>query len=383
MISIVFYTPMVKPPYDDSEGAPSGDKLMHRQLGWLFEGLGYEECGGSGLHTYSSVPDPVRLASLLAKAQTELARFRADYIAGPRLPDAWITYHPYYKAPDLIGPAICATYGIPYVTIEGSYAPKRDLDEWAPWQRHTATALRQARVNICFTERDAAGIAALPGRKGRIALMTPFVYSDPFATATKRLERGSRPLRLVTVAMMRPGDKLASYRVLAKALGLVAERSWHLTIVGDGPARAEVEHAFANVSPDRITWRGKLDGRGVNDALINSDVLVWPGIGEAYGLAYLEAASHCVPAVALDIAGVSAVVADGESGLLAPARGELDDFALSFATALVRLLDDPALTARLGTGARDRLFSVHSPAQAAARLAPILAEITLRRDRTE
>ncbi len=56
--------------------------------------------------------------------------------------------------------------------------------------------------------------------------------------------------------MMRPGDKLASYRLLGAALADLLDLSWSLDIVGDGAARTEVERALA---PHRLQnplpWR--------------------------------------------------------------------------------------------------------------------------------
>ena len=54
--------------------------------------------------------------------------------------------------------------------------------------------------------------------------------------------------------MMRPGDKLASYTMLAKALERLGEVPWTLSIVGDGPVRAEVMAAFAGFPASRIEW---------------------------------------------------------------------------------------------------------------------------------
>ena len=39
-------------------------------------------------------------------------------------PDLWLTYHSYYKAPDLLGPGISRTLGIPYVIFQGMYSTK-------------------------------------------------------------------------------------------------------------------------------------------------------------------------------------------------------------------------------------------------------------------
>src|SRR5690606_815590 len=94
---------------------------------------------------------------------------------------------------------------------------------------------------------------------------------------------------LMTVAMMRPGDKMDSYRMLARALASIADLSWRLVIVGDGPCRTEVQAAFAPIDPSRIDWMGEVAPDAVASLLAGADLLLWPGYGEAYGLAYLEA----------------------------------------------------------------------------------------------
>ena len=43
-------------------------------------------------------------------------------------PDLWLTYHTYYKAPDLLGPAVCRALGLPYVVFQGMYSTKRRRD---------------------------------------------------------------------------------------------------------------------------------------------------------------------------------------------------------------------------------------------------------------
>ena len=68
-----------------------------------------------------------------------------------RAPDLWFCYHPYYKAPDLIGPALSRQFGLAYVTAEASYSARRNIGAWADSQALVADAVRQAAVNICFT----------------------------------------------------------------------------------------------------------------------------------------------------------------------------------------------------------------------------------------
>ena len=121
----------------------------------------------------------------------------------------------------------------------------------------------------------------------------------------------------MTVAMMRPGAKLASYQLLGDALTILRHRNWHLDIIGDGNARSAVEAAFAELPAEKIRWHGRLDAPAVRQILTEGDIFVWPGIDEAFGMAYLEAQAVGLPVVALRTAGVPEVVRDGETGCLA------------------------------------------------------------------
>jgi glycosyltransferase involved in cell wall biosynthesis len=71
---------------------------------------------------------------------------------------------------------------------------------------------------------------------------------------------------------------------------------------------------------------------------------------DAFPTALLEAASVGVPAVATAVGGIPEIVADGETGLLLDAPPQ----APQVAAAVGRLLDDPALRARLGETAQAR-----------------------------
>ena len=92
--------------------------------------------------------------------------------------------------------------------------------------------------------------------------------------------------RLVTVAMMRPGDKLESYQLLAEALQYVTQ-SMQWFIVGDGTERVQVETLFDN--DPRIHFCGQLTNDEVHSLLAQCDLHVWPAVNEAFGMTLLEA----------------------------------------------------------------------------------------------
>jgi glycosyltransferase involved in cell wall biosynthesis len=185
---------------------------------------------------------------------------------------------------------------------------------------------------------------------------------------------GGTPM-LLAVGMMRPGDKLASYRLLADALLRLRVLDWRLTIVGDGEAHADVEAAFAPLA-HRIVYRGTTDAVELPAIYASADLLVWPAINEAYGIALLEAQAAGLPVVAGRTRGVPSVVGDGQSGLL-PILGD----AQAFADAVRALLVDPARRAALAAGAQARIDRDHDLPAAQARIGAALEAMLARRAR--
>jgi glycosyltransferase involved in cell wall biosynthesis len=108
----------------------------------------------------------------------------------------------------------------------------------------------------------------------------------------------------------------------------------------------------------------------VPNLLRGAGIYVWPGCGEAYGLAYLEAQAAGLPAVAQHIAGVPEVVRHGITGLLTPA-GEI----AALAGAIERLLTNETERQELGVAARRFVFEERSLEAAAKRLATILPRV--------
>lgn len=349
---IAFHAPL-KPP---DHPVPSGDRLMARQLMAALAAAGHEVAVASTLRTRVGDPeDAAGFAAVWRAAQAERARLAADWEAGP--PDLWFCYHNYYKSPDLIGPELCARFGVPYVTAEASYSARRNVGVWAEMQALSLNGVRQAAVNLCLTARDERGLrAADPGL--RLARLAPFIEVAP---ADPRPEA----MHLVTVAMMRPGDKVDSYRALAAALAQV-DLPWRLSVAGDGEAAGEVRAMFAGMEAS-VEWLGRLDPAGVQALLSRGAVHVWPGCGEAYGLAYLEAQAAGLPVVAYATAGVPEVVEDGVTGVLV-AEGDTG----AFARAIGELLTDEGARALMGAKAREVVLARHSMEAASARLDSVL-----------
>ena len=369
---IAFYAPL-KPP---DHPVPSGDRRMARLLADALRHAGHEVDLASRLRSWTGTPDPARQARMAQVGARLGDRLLRRYRARPpeARPRAWLTYHLYYKAPDWIGPQVSAALGIPYLLAEASVANKRANGPWALGHKATLAALDHARAVITLNPADLEG---LPD-PGRATLLKPFLDPAPYrAAAGRRVELRARlagdhgldPARpwLLAVAMMRAGDKLDSYRVLARALGTLGDLDWHLLVAGDGPARPEVEAAFAPLAGGRVHFLGARDADGLAQVYAACDLLAWPALNEAYGMALLEAQAAGLPVVAGRGGGVAGVVRDGDTGLLT-APGDAD----AFGAALRRLLTDEDRRHALAAAAPRAVAAEHGLEQAAARLDAIL-----------
>lgn len=309
----LFLAPLKAPDHP----VPSGERTMARLFARLLASLGYEVELASKLRSFCPEPSPAHWKALQDEAATEVDRLIAAERG--RAPVACVfTYHVYYKAPDLIGPALARALGVPYVIAEPSRAPKRAGGRFAEGHALAESAIDAARLLLTPTMADREMLDLHRPAPQRIVDLKPFIdLAEWPSVPAHRPVMDAPTTRLVTVAMMRHGDKLASYRQLGQALAGL-EGDWTLDVVGDGPARADVEAALAPLGA-RVRYRGALAQRTrLGEALAEADLFVWPGVNEAFGAVYLEAQAHGLPCIAGAYGGIADAVREGETALLTP-----------------------------------------------------------------
>jgi len=146
-------------------------------------------------------------------------------------------------------------------------------------------------------------------------------------------------------------DLLAALALLPASLG------WRLVHIGGGPLKEALQRqtTAAGLSV-RIEWRGAQPQQAVLEACRQADLFCLApriaGDGDRDGLpnVLMEAQSQGLAVVATAVSAVPELVVDGDNGLLVPPGDRR-----ALATAIERLIRDPALRARMGAAGEARV----------------------------
>ncbi|MCF8480225.1 MAG: glycosyltransferase family 4 protein [Rhodospirillum sp.] len=345
-MTIAFYAPQKAP--DDP--VPSGDRLLSRLLMEILDRAEYPVELASRFRSLDRAGDTQRQERLAGLGARETQRVLRRLCARPveTRPKLWFTCAPSHRAPDWVGPVVADALDIPYLVAQTGYDPFQDGGPWTLGARRMADGLRRADRILQLNGGEVDPVAKAAGNRSKIQILEPFLDTSPFAmvdadavraamTEAHGLDSG-RPW-LLTVAMMRPGHKETSYRLLARALRHVPGRSFQLIVAGDGPARPAVEEALAPLSP---LFLGELDAALLTPLYAACDLMVWPALNESFGMALLEAQAAGLPVVA-GRSGAATVIHDEKTGLITPAR-DYD----AMAEAVAFLLLNPGLRHAMG-----------------------------------
>jgi glycosyltransferase involved in cell wall biosynthesis len=230
---------------------------------------------------------------------------------------------------------------------------------WADfgWKRNVMQAIA-ARVIRRFdlvtsqceeTMRETARRGVPPGiQRVLISGIEPCTdWVSPSDRAVEREKLGVRPdeVVLVNVARLYPEKAQA---LLLKMFRTILDRrpNARLWIMGVGPLEAELRALAGELSfGEAVRFVGFVPKPA--RFLQLTDIQVHPSYAEGVPLALCEGMAAGMPILATAVGGVPEIIQTDKSGLLVPARDEH-----AFIEQCIRLIDDPALRARLSRGAR-------------------------------
>jgi phosphatidylinositol alpha-mannosyltransferase len=226
-------------------------------------------------------------------------------------------------------------------TFHSGATRARLYDVAAPLLRRAADRLA---IRIAVSERAAAFERARIGGSFRVIPngvdVERFAHAEPMALGPGR--------KALFVGRL---DERKGFRVAVEAFGLLGATrdDVHLVVAGDGPDRDAIDGLPLGARA-RVTMLGYVPNEELPAVTAACGVYLGAAVGgESFGVVLIEAMAAGVPVVASAIPGYDEVVTHDVSGILVPPR---DPAAL--AEAAGRILDDPALGARLADGGRAR-----------------------------
>lgn len=257
--------------------------------------------------------------------------------------------------PNIWGRLLGRLAGAPLIlgSCRGGGAPKRQHEKWL-WRfaDHHMT-------NTVQLKRRLIGECGVP--EAHISVIHNGVdvgfFSPPPDGERERVEYGNGPVVLCVARLVEDKDHASLLHGYAR---IAADHpDAQLWLVGDGPLESNLRKRArkllegAGVSQDCIRFiPGQLDLREI---YARASMLVLPSIREAMPNVVLEAMACGLPVVATRVGGLPEMVAEGETGLLVPAR---DPEALG--NAVGRLLAEADLRRAMGLRGRERAENAFS-----------------------
>lgn len=294
----------------------------------------------------------------LPRSVTELLEVAYGTVAAGRLLRALLRHRPdaVYERYNLFSPAgvaVARLFGLPVLLeVNAPLAEERERHGGLAWRRLARwterITWRMAHRVLPVTQVLAERVIAAGVAPARIEVIANGVDPRRFAgVASARRERGlDGKLVIGFTGFLRP------WHGLLHAVDLVAklrvEHPAHLLLVGDGPARADVEaRAQALGIAADVTVTGIVGRAGIAPLVASMDIALQPDVTDyASPLKLFEYMVLGRAIVAPDTPNLREVLTHGQDGLLFRPGDPAD-----FAAAVETLCRDPALRRRLGEGA--------------------------------
>lgn len=220
----------------------------------------------------------------------------------------------------------------------GLGAPPRQ-GPWAGLRRaRRRSFVSQFDALIAYSQRGAEEYRALGFPAGRIYVAPNAVTGRSQGRPPKRQHRFKGEAMVLFVGRLQRRKRLDS--LLRALASLPPKLQPRLQIVGEGPARRELESLAAQIYP-AAEIRGAMYGEALDEVFDQADLFVLPGTG---GLAVQQAMAHALPVIVAEGDGTQADLVGPQNGWLLPSG---DESALG--RALAEALGDARRLRRMGS----------------------------------
>ncbi len=234
------------------------------------------------------------------------------------------------------------------------------------WFRDVVNKLVLLRPRLRSTYRNASLViartpdtrAALPKAARAACVLQQNIGAYALPQATARIREPGAPLRALFAGRLL---WLKGVDLGIKAIAACREQggSCTLNIIGDGPEKLSLQTLVADLGlSDHVTLLPHLPQQQLFSAYQDYDVFLFPSMHDSGGNVVLEALSHGLPVVCLDLGGPPCFV-DHTCGVVVPARDAgASEVVHALAAALLRLEREPATLAAMSRQALTRAESL-------------------------
>ena len=231
--------------------------------------------------------------------------------------------------------------GVPFsFTIHGP----TDLLDPVGWAM--AKKIELSKFTVCISEfaRNFASETSGAQHDDKLFIIHCGVFPEVYKAPPLESAEG---LRLVFVGRL---DPVKGVPVLFDALEKVRETRTDISleIVGGGSLKEELEARAKDIAG--VTFHGYMSQDEVAAKIEASDALVLPSYAEGLPVVYMEALASARPVIATDVAGVSELVENNQTGLLIE-PGDSDQLA----KAILEMAGNPQKRREMGLVGRERV----------------------------
>ncbi|MGB7161388.1 MAG: glycosyltransferase family 4 protein [Tepidisphaeraceae bacterium] len=247
----------------------------------------------------------------------------------------------------------CRRAGVPFVWgplnggvpwPKGFDQARREEKEWLSYVRNAYKLLpgygstRRSATAILIGSRSTW--AQMPEKYRQKCFYLAENAIDPARFARRRTRSAARPIRAIFIGRLVPYK--GADMLIEAASELIKSGAMKIDIVGDGPQLPQLRERVAalGLPSNGVNFAGWVKHEGIQDRLIEADLLTFPSIREFGGGVALEAMAAGVVPVVTDYGGLGELVTD-RTGFLIPI-GTRDQIISRLRQILTELAANPA-----------------------------------------
>ena len=214
---------------------------------------------------------------------------------------------------------------------------------------HMREKVDRAVMSVAISNYGSSQIqrASSPDDWKKIVVVPLGVDLDQFAA------RPQPAATLFEVVLVGRIESQKAQHILVRAIRILKDRqrSVHLTLVGDGPSRPQIEALIRELGlSGEVTLAGAVNHDKVLDYYRRSNAFVCSSYAEGLPVVLMEAMAMEIPCVSTWITGIPELIRDNVDGLLVPPASPEQ-----IAGAIERLIVEDGLAGRIGKAARARI----------------------------